>query len=122
MAAAELERRDARSPVKAASCLVIFLCIPEGAVVLGIESHAAVITPPVKARLLHSSSSHCSGGTFHRPGRIGWDAPHQFNARIQIHAGGAETECDVSGLVHRDAAHPEVDVGIDDCALLKDEG
>src|SRR5712692_3576067 len=105
MAAAELERSDTRSPVKAAAGLVIFLRVPEGAVILGVDGHAAVIAPPMKARLLHTSPCHRNDGTFHRPQSICCAAPHQLNAGVYRCAGGAASQGDVACLVHRDSAH-----------------
>src|SRR6266540_5848733 len=45
LAAIELERADARRPVKAAGRDVVLLCVPEGAVVLRVDGHAAVVAP-----------------------------------------------------------------------------
>src|SRR5260370_7326138 len=86
VAVSELERRDARRPVKAASCLVIFLRIPKSAVILRVDGHAAVIAPPAKACLLHTSPCHRNGGTFHRPQAIACDTSHDLHPHAHIHA------------------------------------
>src|ERR1700730_13631148 len=57
-AGSELERGQPGIEIEAARCLVVFLCVPEGAVVGGVDRHAAVITPAIRAALLDSGSGH----------------------------------------------------------------
>src|SRR5207245_6143651 len=76
LARREFERSDASAPVKAASGLVILLGVPEGAVILGVDGHTAVIAPAPERHFLHAAPCHQEGGGFHRPERIGREASH----------------------------------------------
>ena len=46
-AAGKLEVADARTPVKAACCRVVFVCVIERAIVYGINSDIAIIAPAI---------------------------------------------------------------------------
>ena len=48
LAGIELERGDARRPVKTSGRFVIFLGVPEGAIVFGVDGHTAVVAPRIR--------------------------------------------------------------------------
>src|SRR6266851_5676474 len=58
LAGTELERADPRRPVEAASCRVVLLRVPEGAVVNWIERHRAVVPPTMERVELHAAAVH----------------------------------------------------------------
>src|SRR2546428_7914324 len=95
----ELERSDARAPIKAAAGLVVLLRVPKGAVVFRVNRHTAVIAPALERILLDPASAHEDGGACHRSQRVARRASHREDARIQIMAGGAEAERDIAHLV-----------------------
>src|SRR5712692_5713966 len=61
----ELERSDARAPIKAAAGLVVLLRVPEGAVVFWVNRHTAVIAPALERILLDPASAHEDDGACH---------------------------------------------------------
>src|SRR5229473_4205515 len=65
LARVELKRGNSRAPVKGAGRFVILLRVPECASVLGIDGHAAVITPAFEAVYLHTSPIHQKKRRFH---------------------------------------------------------
>src|SRR5260370_14947872 len=106
MAACEFERRHPSVPVKASCGFVVLLGIPEGAVIRGINSHAAIVAPAVEAVCLDARARDYPLRRFHLAQRVGWNAAYILDARFDRGVRLAITEGNVSDLVHADASHP----------------
>src|SRR5713226_4693645 len=106
MAACEFERSQPSIPVKASRGFVVLLGIPEGAVIRGINSHAAIVAPAVEAVCLDARARDYLLRGFHLAQRVGWDAPYILNARFHRAVRLGVTQGNVSDLVHADASHP----------------
>lgn len=103
----ELERTNARPPVKAGCRRVVLLRVPEGAVIDRVNSDVTVITPAAVGASLASGSG--EQGSFALGQNSGWisrQAARITNLRIDCSARRAIANRDVSLLVHRRAAHP----------------
>src|SRR5713101_5540578 len=121
-AGVELEGRNAGVPVKTSRSFVVLLRVPEGAVIAGVYRHAAVIAPALERHFLDSTAAHQDERACHCSRRIARRTPHQENTWIQIMAGSAEAERDVTCLVHGNTSQPEIYVGINHRALLEGKG
>src|SRR5215469_5113667 len=121
VARGESERSHAGAPVKAAGCNVIFLGVPEGAVVLWIDGHAAVITPALETVDLDAGAVRQEERRLHGARRISRCPSNYGNARIDAVAGDAEAERNISNAIHRDAAHPVIQARINYGAFLEDK-
>src|SRR5690348_863370 len=80
----ELEGSDPRTPIERAARHVILLRVPQRAAVRGVDGHAAVIPPAVKAGLLNAASERKHDRASHIAERICMRSPNELNAGIEI--------------------------------------
>src|SRR5258708_30285456 len=88
----ELERCDARIPVKRAGSLIVFLSVPEGAAVFGVHRHAAVVSPPFEALHLRARAIHENEWRVHLAERVCPTPADDCNTRINGIAGHTEAQ------------------------------
>lgn len=108
-ATGKLEGSDARAPVERAAALQIFGCVPEGAVIDGINADAAVITPPIESSCLRAAAVLNDVFSLHLTQRISRHAARITNRGQNAAARGAVTQGNIAHLVHSNAAHPAMD-------------
>ena len=103
----ELERADTRAPVEAGSRRIVFVRVPEGAVVTWIYSYITVIAPATAGPRLTAGAREKSRFSLRqRTEWIGHQASCVSYLWRDCTARGAVANGDISLLVHRRAAHP----------------
>ena len=77
LATRELEGCDTGAPIERTTCLQVFTCEPEGAIINRVNAHGAVIAPAVEAACLGTTTSledifslHCTGRVSDKPSCI----------------------------------------------------
>src|SRR5580704_13263865 len=110
-AGVELENNDAGVPIDtrgpAVFLVVVHLAVPEGAVVTGIDAHAAVVAPTLAVTDFDGGALHPNYGRFHFPRRISHESSGVPDARFHRSAGGAHAQGDVALFIHGHSAHPQ---------------
>src|SRR5260370_11860406 len=102
----KLKRADPRRQVKAAARRVVFLRIPEGAVVGGIQRHGAIVSPTMERVELHAAAVHKHQRSEQGACRIGGCAASDVHAWKHVMTGSAEAEGEIADFIHGDAAEP----------------
>src|SRR6266851_4166118 len=120
----EPETRDPGVPVEdGAVRLHVHGCEPECAVVDGIDRHGAVVPPAAAAGCrLRAAALDDAPLVLQSTQWVTWGAGGIANRRVNVAAGGAVAHGHVTGLIHRDAAHPAKHAVGHVCPLLRDNG
>ena len=119
MTCRELKRSQPRAPVKATVGGNVFVGVPEGAVVTGVDGHAGVIAPAAETARLRASTNKNVRRRFHATHRVARNAASVAQSRVSRAAGLAEPQRNVTQFVHADARHPESESGNAERALLE---
>src|SRR5262245_42110164 len=116
----ELERTNSRAPVKGTNPgWIIFVRVPESAIVNRVNSQITVITPPAAGCRLTAESGEKRGLALAQSvERICCQPPGVSNLRKDRAAGSTISDGDISLLIHCGAAHPTpVRIGLESTLL-----
>src|SRR5438046_6440455 len=102
-----LETADARSPVEGACRGIVFVSVPEGAVVYWINTQRAVSAPAVAgAALTAGAVKEMSFTLSERVDWVGCEPGRVADLWIDRRTGSAKADGEVSLSIHRGATHP----------------
>src|SRR5262249_15894522 len=106
-AARELERPNAGGPTRATCRSIIFVHMPERAIVRRIDEHRAIVSPATTGACLVSArrNERCFA-LCDVIGRITGQTTSITDFRVEARAGGGISNWDVGLAVHVDAGHP----------------